>query len=411
MKPLSLYGAIWTTWWLGDAAGILVLAPMLLVWGGDPPRDVRAADLVRPLGALAGLLALAVLHFSAWVDVPFFSAQAYLLLPVLLWIVFRFGARTATVAVVLVSAVAILATTHGRGPFVRPDANESLLVLQGFVAVVSVTVLFLGSALGERRLALEEVAGARDDLERRVLERTDELSRANAELARSNADLDDFAYIASHDLKEPLRGIASVVSFVREDYGERLGADGVRELERLPKMTAALETMIEGLLGYSRVGRADLAVGDIPLDEVVDEVLVTLQPRLDQERIAVRRPRPLPTVRCDRVRVAEVWRNLLSNAIKYNEKAERWIEVGWREGDPPVFFVADNGIGIKPQHLDRVFQLFRRLHGRDKYGGGTGIGLTISKKIVERHGGRIRVESTFGEGATFLFTLAKEPTA
>ena len=117
----------------------------------------------------------------------------------------------------------------------------------------------------------------------------------------------------------------------------------------------------------------------------------------------------LPAVRCDRVRVGEIFANLISNAIKYNDSAEKMVEIGCETAlGPPVFFVRDNGIGIAPKHFARIFQIFRRLHARDQYGGGTGAGLTIAKKAVERHGGRIWVESASGAGSTFRFTLAPQ---
>jgi light-regulated signal transduction histidine kinase (bacteriophytochrome) len=154
----------------------------------------------------------------------------------------------------------------------------------------------------------------------------------------------------------------------------------------------------------------ELASRATDLNELVRSTLEPLQITLREEKVDVRIPRPLPTVTCDRVRVGEVFHNLITNAIKYNDKPQKWVEVGVREGagGPPVFYVRDNGIGIPPRHHGAIFRIFKRLHGRDKYGGGTGAGLTIVKKIVERHGGRIWVESAVGEGTTFLFTLGPE---
>ena len=126
---------------------------------------------------------------------------------------------------------------------------------------------------------------------------------------------------------------------------------------------------------------------------------------LEERGVEMRVPRPLPTLRCDKVRVAEVFRNLISNAIKYNDKPVKWIEVGY---EAQAFYVSDNGIGVREKHLDAIFRIFKRLHARDKYGGGTGMGLSIVKKIVERHGGRIWVKSKFGEGSRFNFTLGQE---
>jgi light-regulated signal transduction histidine kinase (bacteriophytochrome) len=215
-------------------------------------------------------------------------------------------------------------------------------------------------------------------------------------------------------LKEPLRGISNYASFLLEDYQDQMDADGQDKLQTLQRLCQRLESFIDSLLKYSRLGRAELAVGEVDLNTVVEEVLDSLKISLEQENFSVRVTEPLPTIKCDGVRVREIFRNLISNAMKYNDKADKWIEIGCRPADgaadgpppgTPVFCVRDNGIGIAEKHQDSVFRIFKRLHGRDKFGGGTGSGLTIVKKIVERHGGRIWVESTVGEGTSFFFTL------
>ena len=252
-----------------------------------------------------------------------------------------------------------------------------------------------------------ELQEAKEVLEARVQERTRELERRNEELHQSNKELDDFAYIASHDLKEPLRGIHNFSNFLLEDYSDKLDDEGRSKLETLMRLTRRMETLIDSLLQFSRLGRVDLAVDRVDLNEIVAEILDSLAISLQQEKIEVRVPRRLPSVRSDRVRVGEIFYNLVVNAMKYNDKPEKWIEVGWRENaaGPPVFYVRDNGIGIPEKHHDAVFRIFKRLHGRDKFGGGTGAGLTIVKKIVERHHGKIWLESSPDQGTTFYFTL------
>lgn len=258
-----------------------------------------------------------------------------------------------------------------------------------------------------------ELLRAKEDLEERVRDRTRELERRNEELHQSNKELDDFAYIASHDLKEPLRGIHNFSSFLIEDYSDKLDAEGRSKLETLMRLTHRMETLIDSLLHFSRLGRVDLAIAQVDLNEIVAEVLESLSITLQESGTLVRIPRPLPTVRADRARVGEIFYNLIVNAVKYNDKPEKWIEIGAVE-DPegeigqPVFYVRDNGIGIPEKHHDAVFRIFKRLHGRDKFGGGTGAGLTIVKKIIERHHGRIWIESSPGEGTVFYFTLGED---
>jgi PAS domain S-box-containing protein len=253
----------------------------------------------------------------------------------------------------------------------------------------------------------------------------EELEERNAELLRSNQDLDDFAYIASHDLKEPLRGIQNYATFLIEDYGDKLDENGRIKLETLKELTQRMYALIDSLLQFSRVGRANLAIQNTDLNQVISEVLDSLRISLQEQDVQIRIPRPLPTMRCDRVRIAEVYHNLITNAIKYNDKPEKWIEIGWHIGLGPglgqhidsrqsakqshiVLTIRDNGIGIPEKFFDSIFRMFKRLHARDKFGGGNGVGLTIVKKNIERHGGRIWVESTCGEGTTFAFTLPGE---
>ncbi len=230
-------------------------------------------------------------------------------------------------------------------------------------------------------------------------------------LEESNKELDDFAYIASHDLKEPLRGIMNYSNFLLEDYGEQFDEDGRSKLNTLVFLGQRLSDFISSLLTFSRVGRLEYAYQETDLNAVVEDVISSIQVSLNEENIVVRMPQTLPTILCDKIRMREVFLNLISNAMKYNDKPEKWIEIGTQEaeseGGGMVFYVRDNGIGIREKHIDKVFMIFKRLHGRDKYGGGTGAGLTIVKKIIEKHGGSIWLKSTFGEGTTFYFTLGR----
>ena len=276
-----------------------------------------------------------------------------------------------------------------------------------------------------------ELLAAKEVLEARVEERTRaladelrerrraeaELERKNRDLEASNRELDDFAYVASHDLKEPLRGIHNYAGFLLEDYAHQLDEPGRDKLQTLMRLSGRMETLIDTLLHYSRVGRVDLAVADVDLGPVVAELIDSLQPALAEAGAVVRVVTPLPTVRADRARVDEVFRDLVVNGVKYNESVTPTVEIGALPPGSeaggatppaaagPIFFVRDNGIGIPARHQRVIFDIFKRLHARDAYGGGTGAGLTIVKKVVGRHGGQIWLQSTPGEGTTFYFTL------
>ncbi len=251
--------------------------------------------------------------------------------------------------------------------------------------------------------------------EQQLLENAAELRERNEELIRSNQELDSFAYIASHDLKEPLRGIHNYASFLIEDYHDQLDESGKDKLDTLKRLSQRLDGLLDSLLEISRLGRVDFVPKEVDLDTILHDIVDSLQITLTERNVDIRIPRALPKVRGDGVLLGEVLRNLITNGMKYNDKDERWIEIGvmpdprskdlLRTNTPGAIYVRDNGIGIPAQHFEAVFRIFKRLHEREAYGGGTGVGLAITKKVIERHGGEVWLESTPGEGTTIMFTL------
>jgi len=230
-----------------------------------------------------------------------------------------------------------------------------------------------------------------------------------ARVAALNKALDEFTYITAHDLKEPLRGIHNYASFLKEDYAAQLDDTGKQYISSIQRLSERLSTLIDSLMNYSRLGTSELVKEQVDVDAVIDVVADNLNRLWTHEGIELRRVGQMGTVQGDASRIGEVFQNLFSNAAKYNDKPSKWIEVGCdRSGAQPVFYVRDNGIGIAPHHQETVFRLFKRLHEQNKYGGGTGAGLTIVKKIIERYGGRIWLESVPGEGTVFYFTLSGE---
>jgi signal transduction histidine kinase len=247
------------------------------------------------------------------------------------------------------------------------------------------------------------------ELEQRVAERT-------ASLQRSNEEIQQFAQVVSHDLKEPLRGMHNYIHLLLDDLGDTVNDEAHAKLQTVAHLAQRMENLINSLLHFCRLGQEHLVYEDTDLSVVVQETLSLLHITLTQQGIEVRMPQPLPVVRCDRSRVREVFHNLILNAMKYNDKPQKWVEIGVLPspsvGGTPgsTFYVRDNGLGIRPQHTEMIFAMFKRLHPRDAYGGGTGAGLTIAKKIIERHGGTLWVESTYGAGSTFYFTLSGSVT-
>ena len=473
----------WWTWWVGDAIGVILFAPLALIWSNRPrPLQLRRRLTVSlPLAFMFVLAVMVYVYASqreqAQIQRTFQTRTDEMTERVQTELAHKLevselrGQVQATVLTresVEASLRQVrrpgieLVACHAAGTTAEPlDDNSTVALasskksggLQRAVsfevagkpwcvvyrltpeylarnrslqawAVLTGTLAFTGLA-GAFLLVL---TGRTATIEELVVQRTEELARANDELARSNQELDDFAFIASHDLKEPLRGIHNYSQFLLDDCGALLPEDGRAKCETLMRLTQRMESLIEALLYFSRVGRDELAMAETDLQQVLAEVVDSLDIRLKETGVAVRIPQPLPTLYCDRVRVREVFYNLVTNAMKYNDKPGKWIEIGCRRHangtapatakgaetnghatSQPVFYVQDNGIGIREKHQQTLFRIFKRLHGRDKFGGGTGVGLTIAKKIVERHGGRIWIESVLGEGATFNFTLEKEP--
>jgi light-regulated signal transduction histidine kinase (bacteriophytochrome) len=252
---------------------------------------------------------------------------------------------------------------------------------------------------------LYEIAIFDDISERKSAEAA--LQAAHEELKRSNAELEQFAYVASHDLQEPLRMVSSYTQLVQRRYGDRLDGDAREFMNYVVDGAARMKQLIEDLLAYSRVGTRGREFATVALDAPLKRALTNLRNAMEEAGASVTWD-PLPTVRADEGQLAQLFQNLIGNALKFRSASVPRIHVSSSEKPTEwEFALADNGIGIEPQYSERIFMVFQRLHNKAEYPG-TGIGLAICKKVVERHGGRIWVESKPGEGTTFRFTLPKE---
>lgn len=241
-----------------------------------------------------------------------------------------------------------------------------------------------------------------------VLRRNEKLLSENAVLERTNSDLNSFAHIAAHDLREPLRSISNYVRFIREDHADALPSEGLRKLDTLDELVDHSRDLIKSLGRFSEVGRIEVECRQVNLNSVFDQAFLAFATDYREKGIEIIKRDGLPTVAGDPTLIREVFSNLLSNAAKYITEAPKIVEVGTRQSSYGLaVYVRDNGIGISPEFFEDVFTMFRRLHPLDEFGGGTGAGLAIVKAIVEKHGGRVWVESMSGEGSTFLFTLGR----
>ena len=231
-----------------------------------------------------------------------------------------------------------------------------------------------------------------------------DLARKVEELARSNADLEQFAYIASHDLQEPLRMVATYTQLLGERYRGRLDENADKFIGYASEGALRMQTLIQDLLAFSRVGRSGDACGRVDCDAAVEEVLQSLGPAMRASGAVVTHA-ALPMVWADRSQVAQIFQNLIGNAIKFRGKEALAISVqAEKAGQQWLFSVSDNGIGIAPEYREHIFVVFQRLHTRAEYAG-NGIGLAICKKVVERCGGKIWVEAQADHGSIFKFTM------
>ncbi|HET6629897.1 MAG TPA: ATP-binding protein [Woeseiaceae bacterium] len=254
----------------------------------------------------------------------------------------------------------------------------------------------LREANGELHAALAEAEAARKAAE-----------RATSAVSAAYRDLDQFAYVASHDLKAPLRGIANLAQWIQDDLAGQLAGDSSEHLALLQGRVHRMEALIDGILAYSRAGRHASAPEPVDTGELLAESIELIAPPAN---VTVRVADNMPTMMAERIPLQQVFMNLIANAIKYSGKATDHpeVDIGWRDtGDAFEFSVRDNGPGISPEFHQRIWRIFQTLAARDKIEG-TGVGLALVQKIVESRGGQVALESAPGRGATFCFTWPKK---
>ena len=365
----SDFGPIWVTWWLGDAGGALVVAPLLIVWGNDPRPINRDPGRGIELAMFALALALTVVLIFGGLP-PFFGKPyptTFLAFPVLVWAAFRFGPRIAAVALVVLAGAAIWGTLHGFGPFAGAPPDESLLLLQAFMGVAAVVTLALAAA---------EV----------------ELRRAEA---RKVAERDEFLAVAAHELKTPITSLRLAVEFLRRTQGGRASDDPQLgpSLLRIEQQSQRLGRLVTELLETVRLrsGRIVLDLKPADVVEIVAKVVRDAQITTTRHEIVLSAP-PQLRANIDALRFEQVASNLLDNATKFSPSGGRVeVEISSPERGTVRLGVRDHGIGIPPEHRAHIFERFYQSQPNDQRAG-LGLGLYVSRQIVELHGGRIEAE-------------------
>lgn len=284
------------------------------------------------------------------------------------------------------------------------EANVAIRGAERVIGYISADNLLSGRPVEKHQLEVLKLFGATLGHLCTRKRAEEALAQKARELSRSNADLEYFAYITSHDLQEPLRMVSSYLQLLERRYKDQLDADAREFIAYAVDGASRMQTLINALLSYSRVGTRGKPFVPTDCSTVLERTLTNLKVAIEENDAVVTHD-PLPTVMADEVQLARVFQNLIGNAIKFHGERPPQVHVGAQRGKGEwVFSVRDNGIGIDPQHFERIFMIFQRLHSQDEYPG-TGIGLAICKRIVERHGGRIWVESQPGQGSTFYFTI------
>ncbi len=390
------YGTVWFTWWMGDVASVIVLTPLLLTWWIKPKiKWETTLQIVASFGILCiYLLAL----FGGWfMGIPI-RGKTYLIFIILIWCVFIMNQRQSSLIVLLISIFSIWGTLNGKGPFIEISQNESLLELQIFICVAAITMMFLSTTLIERKKSEEDLVNFNVNLEKKVVERTKIIER-------SVKDAESFAYIVSHDLKEPLRTIASYLQLLEQRNKSKLDKEANEFIAFAVDGAKRMYMLINDLLSYLDIGQSEPTFKEVDFKKVMGIVEGNLHSSIVESNASIVLETEMPIVKADFTQMVQLFQNIISNAIKYKGPQAPEIRIAAnRNGNYWLFSVKDNGIGIDGVYHQQIFGIFKRLHTREKYEG-TGIGLALCKKIVERHNGRIWVDSEIGKGSTFYFTL------
>jgi signal transduction histidine kinase len=392
------------TYFLADAAGIAVFGSLILAWYREPRPDAN----ILTISIVITIVAILIAALEAWTGYPI----SYLFLPLFLWAGFRAGARAVTLAATAIIVIAILSTIRGVGPFVANTANESILLLEGFMAVITFTGLIV-VAVRAQQLAAEAALEAHNRmLEQRVIERTAEIQDKSRQLAEASERKSQFLASMSHELRTPLNAIIGLTEMMVTNAA-RFGTE--KALEPLRRVNAAgthLLSLINEVLDLSKIeaGKLELNPEQVDLVRLIDEVIGTAGQLAEKNknRLVVEAPENVGTLTADSMRLKQILLNLLSNACKFTKEGEVALRVrkvvdghAWIE-----LAVADTGIGLTAEQQAKLFQDFTQADSLTarRYGG-TGLGLALSRKLARMMGGDVTVASEPGKGSVFTVRL------
>lgn len=384
------YRSIWLTWWLGDMAGAVIIAPVLVLWFGQPGVQWSRASKLEIGTLLVALLAVGVLVFRAPLLALGLDSHPlkFLCMPLLAWAAIRFDQRITAVAILELAAIAVWALLSAGATADRLQLNESLVLVQVFTSVAAVTTLALAAVVSERR-------------------RIDAAVRATShELREAMTELEAFSHSLTHDLRSPVGAVLNYSEVLAHDHGSQLGDEGLRLVRRIRASAEGAARLLDQLTQYAWAGREGSERRNLDMTSLAREVYAEIVVGGEDVSGIQFELKPLPPGRGSRELVRCVFRNLLSNAVKYTrDQWPRRIQVAGVAGTAEnTYSVTDNGMGFDPAHGDVLFEPFHRLPAAHDFEG-TGLGLAIVARIVRRQHGRVWAESDGAHGARFSFTL------
>jgi len=394
LTPQANVAETWRTWWIGDAMGALLVAPLILVWAAPPRKPLLTRHLGEAAVLVLGILLAGLIVLTLSVSRgggPL--SHAYIFFPFLMWAAIRFGQRGAVTATVLVSAIAIAGTVVGRGPFIQPTLHAGLLALQTFMGITAATFLVLGASVSERERSREQLRAARDIAR--------DANRAKAE----------FLAVMSHELRTPLNAIAGYAELLSLGLSGPLNQKQSDAVTRIRTNQQHLLALIDDVLSFARIEAGNTPFNPEPVSvcETLDSLETLLRPGLVRQELTYiwNGCDPLLVVRADPIKLRQILLNVLGNAIKFTPSGGR-IELSARQsGDRISICVSDTGIGIPAEKIDRVFDpFFQGQSGTTREYPGVGLGLSIARDFARAMGGDIHVESAPKQGCTVTIDLA-----